>query len=126
MSLNRLRSPLSDDVPSFEVAETEARLELEHHAAERSRSTRPQTDVAPTREEPATAPVLEAVEEFHETVAEYEPGEEASASYRVDPAGPSEFRQSSTIDESIEPVDAESVAEPRFDETHGFAAADRA
>ena len=57
-----------------------------------------------------------------ETVAEYEPGEEASASYRVDPSGPSEFRQGSIIDESVEPVDAETTVEPRFDETHGFAA----
>jgi len=37
--------------------------------------------------------------EFQETVAEYEPGEDASASYRVDPVGPSEFRQGSTVDE---------------------------
>ena len=112
--------PFSDDVPAFEVAETEARLELERFAAQDVDYT-PMTDVAPSEEAPSK-PVLELVEEFHETVAEYEPGEKASAFYRVDPAGPSEFRQSSTIDESIEPVDAESVAEPRFDETHGFAA----
>ena len=112
--------PFSDDVPAFEVAETEARLELERHAAENV-DYAASTDVAPHAEEAPRESVLEAVEEFHETVAEYEPGEEASASYRVDPAVPSEFRQSSTIDESIEAVDAESVAEPRFDETHGFA-----
>jgi ribonuclease G len=112
--------PFSDDVPAFEVAETEARLELERYAAEDVDYT-PATDVAPAEETPRES-VLELVEEFHETVAEYEPGEAASASYRVDPAGPSEFRQSSTIDESMEPVDAETVAEARFDETHGFAA----
>jgi ribonuclease G len=112
--------PFSDDVPAFEVAETEARFELERHAAEEVAYVAA-TDVAPAEEAPSES-VLEAVEEFHETIAEYEPGEEASASYRVDPAVPSEFRQSSTIDESIEPVDAETVAEPRFDETHGFAA----
>ena len=111
--------PFSDDVPAFEVAETEARLELERFAAEDVDYT-PSTDVAPAEEAPSES-LLELVEEFHETVAEYEPGEAASASYRVDPSGPSEFRQSSTIDESIEPVDAESVAEARFDETHGFA-----
>ena len=60
-------------------------------------------------------------EEFHETVAEYEPGEEASASYRVTPAGQSEFRQTGRVDEAIEPVDSEAVVEPRFDEAHGFA-----
>jgi ribonuclease G len=37
--------------------------------------------------------------EFQESVTEYEPGEDASASYRVDPVGPSEFRQGSTVDE---------------------------
>ena len=37
--------------------------------------------------------------EFQETVAEYEPGEDASASYRVDPSGPSEFRQGSSVEE---------------------------
>jgi ribonuclease G len=115
--------PLSDDVPSFEVAETEARMELEHHAAS-DVAYAAETDSAPVSAEAATASVFEAVEEFHETVSEYEPGEAASASYRVDPAGTSEFRQTSTIDESIEPVDAETVVEPRFDETHGFAAAD--
>ena len=113
--------PFSDDVPAFEIAETEARLELEHHASEEIAYT-PETDVPPPAIEVASVSVLEAVEEFHETIAEYEPGEEASASYRVDPSGPSEFRQSGTIDESIEPVDAASAAEPRFDETHGFAA----
>src|SRR6185437_16838660 len=107
---------------------------------DRHRSLSPEEAVLPavtSQHEPEPAPqpfsddvpafevaetVLEAVEEFHETVAEYEPDEEASASYRVDPAGPSEFRQGSTIDESMEPVDAEAVAQVRLDETHGFAA----
>jgi ribonuclease E len=115
--------PLSDDVPAFEVAETEARLELERHAAQDVAYT-PETDIAPADDEAPSGSVLEAVEEFHETVAEYEPSDEASASYRVDPVGPSEFRQSGTIDESIEPVDAESLVEARFDETHGFAGAE--
>lgn len=115
--------PLSDDVPAFEVAETEARMELERFTAEDIAYT-PETDVAPADDQAPSASILEAVEEFHETVAEYEPGEEASASYRVTPAGQSEFRQTGTVDESIEPVDAEGVAEVRFDETHGFAAAD--
>ncbi|HZQ43500.1 MAG TPA: Rne/Rng family ribonuclease [Acidobacteriaceae bacterium] len=115
--------PISDDVPSFEVAETEARLELEQHAVEEPVYT-PETDVAPAAAEPSRESVFEAVEEFHDTVAEYEPGEEASASYRVTPAGQSEFRQSGTVDEATEAVDAEGVAEARFDETHGFAEAD--
>jgi ribonuclease E len=41
----------------------------------------------------------EAITEFHETTTEYEPGEDASASYRVDPAGTSEFRQSGSVEE---------------------------
>jgi ribonuclease G len=58
--------------------------------------------------QPAKA-MVEPVEEFHaeefkpeelqETVSEYEPGDDASASYRVDPAGPSEFRQASAVEE---------------------------
>jgi ribonuclease G len=47
-----------------------------------------------TLPEPVEFPV-----EFEETISEYEPGEDASASYRVDPAGPSEFRQGSTVEE---------------------------
>ncbi|HEY4010591.1 MAG TPA: ribonuclease, partial [Acidobacteriaceae bacterium] len=113
------RQPFSDDVPAFEVAETEARLDLEHYAAEDIAYT-PETDIAPAGVEAPAPVVLEAVEEFHETVAEYEPGEEASASYRITPTGQSEFRQSGTVDEAIEPVDAEAVTEARFDETHGF------
>jgi ribonuclease E len=42
--------------------------------------------------------------EFHETTTEYEPGDDASASYRVDPAGPSEFRQSSSVAELDPPL----------------------
>jgi ribonuclease G len=39
--------------------------------------------------------------EFHETTAEYEPEENASASYRVAPAGAREFRQGSTVEEPV-------------------------
>ena len=39
--------------------------------------------------------------EFHETTAEYEPEENASASYRVDPAGAREFRQSGSVEEPV-------------------------
>ena len=46
--------------------------------------------------------VPEAVE-FQETVSEYEPGEDASASYRVDPAGPSELRQGAIAEEEAAP-----------------------
>ncbi len=112
--------PLSDDVPAFEVAETEARMELEHHAAEEVLYA-PETDVAAANDGTSRPAVLDAAEEFHETVAEYEPGEEASASYRATPAGQSEFRQSGTVDETIEPVDAEGVVGARIDEAHGFA-----
>jgi ribonuclease E len=47
----------------------------------------------------------EPVAEFHETTTEYEPEEDASASYRVDPVGPSEFRQVSAVEEF--PVEVE-------------------
>jgi ribonuclease E len=39
--------------------------------------------------------------EFHETTAEYEPEENASASFRVDPAGAREFRQSGGVEEPV-------------------------
>jgi ribonuclease E len=43
--------------------------------------------------------------ELHEETTEYEPGEEASASYRVDPVAPQEFRQSSQVEETEEHVE---------------------
>jgi len=47
--------------------------------------------------------------------AEYEPGEDASVSFRVDPAPPSEFRQSAFVESEAEPeVAAEAPAEPVF------------
>jgi ribonuclease G len=62
-------------------------------------------DVAPNQA------MVDPVEEFHaeefkpeelqETVTEYEPDGDASASYRVDPSGPSEFRQSSVVEEPV-------------------------
>jgi len=60
--------------------------------------------------------IQEAATEFHETVAEYEPGEDASASYRVDPSVPSEFRQSAVVEEEpakeTHEIHHASVAEP--------------
>jgi ribonuclease G len=60
--------------------------------------------------------------EFQETTTEYEPEENASASYRVDPAGAREFRQSGGVEELEAEHKAESgavreaghVAEPEF------------
>jgi ribonuclease G len=56
--------------------------------------------------------------EFHETTAEYEPEENASASFRVDPAGTREFRQSGVVEEAVGDESkghaAESAAEPEF------------
>jgi ribonuclease E len=53
--------------------------------------------------------------EFHETTAEYEPEENASASFRVDPAGAREFRQSGGVEEPVlEHVEEAHVAEPEF------------
>ncbi|MGI4829040.1 MAG: Rne/Rng family ribonuclease [Janthinobacterium lividum] len=53
---------------------------------------------------------VQAPEEFHEETTEYEPEDSASASYRVDPAGPSEFRQSSLADDEL------NLTGNRFDE----------
>ncbi len=103
--------PLTDDAPDFEVAATEHRLEIEEHFTAEP-AYEPQTDLAPQETHEPSVEVLEAVEEFHETVSEYEPGDNASASYRVDPAGPREFRQDA-------PVLEEEFAAVRFDENSG-------
>ena len=67
---------------------------------------------------PETVPEVQA--RMASEPAEYEPVE-ASASYRVDPAAPSEYRQSAAV---AEPVDeqAEEIApvEPAFGRTHTF------
>jgi ribonuclease E len=102
--------PLTDDAPEFLTEATEERLHVEHELAADGDYTA-ETDVAPAKTEEPSETLLEVVEEFHETVAEYEPGEEASASYRVDPSGPSEFRQSAPVEEF-----GSDLAEPRFEE----------
>ena len=57
----------------------------------------------------------EPIAEFQEITTEYEPEEDASASYRIDPAGPSEFRQSSVMEEfPVEEVH-EQHAEPHME-----------
>ena len=115
----------SDDAPRFETAATEERMEHTHeqdeaHAefvAQRLEVQEQLDEVAPVYE-PATAvvedlpetpaePVVEAVEEFHETVAEYEPEDDAAVSYRVDPGGTREFRQSAPAEEEFGGVEAE-------------------
>jgi ribonuclease E len=57
--------------------------------------------------------IHENLTEFHETTTEYEPGHDASASYRVDPTGPSEFRQSTPPFEEVE-AEAEATVEHAF------------
>jgi ribonuclease E len=52
--------------------------------------------------------------EFQETTAEYEPEENASASFRVDPAGAREFRQSGMVEEPVAEFAHEAAHEPEF------------
>jgi ribonuclease G len=63
---------------------------------------------APTAET-VHEPIAEAVE-FHETVTEYEPEDNAAASFRVDPVSPSEFRQSAPTEEMLEEGQAPELA----------------
>jgi len=77
--------PFSDDAPDYETQTFEADLQAQAHASHH--------EVAETVPEPV---------EFHETVAEYEPEEDASASFRVDPAGQREFRQSAPEEDLAE------------------------
>ena len=97
--------PLSDDAPAFEVNETELRLEAEQHVAEIAATEVEPEPVASASTEAlaveAVAEMHEVVEEFSETTTEYEPEEDASASFRIDPSGTREFRQSSSTPEAV-------------------------
>jgi ribonuclease E len=73
-----------------------------HDVAEREYEPQYPTQIDAVADAPISEPVEEfpeAVQEFQETTTEYEPGEDAAASYRVDPSGPSEFRQSAPVEE---------------------------
>ena len=128
----------SDDVPSFEPEAFEAQQQVEAVLADDVEYVA-ETDYAPaTNDGPATE-VLEAVqsmyaglegaiepagtqvgEEFHEETTEYEPGEDASASYRVDPAGPSEFRQTGLVGDDFIAAEERTDAErAQVDEAFG-------
>lgn len=61
----------------------------------------------------ASEPLTEVVE-FHETVTEYEPEENAAASFRVDPVSPSEFRQSAPTEEVMEEAVLEEEQAPEL------------
>ncbi len=117
----------SDDAPRFEVQEFQARQDIEAHLAAdveyvaETDAIPVMTDgpdrglgegllaaveqmhetVAASAEHATTHSADEPQAEFHEETTEYEPGEDASASYRVDPAGPSEFRQSGLVEDEM-------------------------
>jgi ribonuclease G len=84
-----------------------------------------QTDALPAEPSEVSAPIElveefhEAIAEFHETTTEYEPGEDSSASLRVDPAGQSEFRQSAPVEE-LEEFEVEESAKAEHAPTHEF------
>jgi len=102
--------PFTDDAPVFETRETEQRLEAEHqaHVHEVFEPQAVEEEVLkPEVSEPVAAqPIIEAgfesqevIEEFHETTTEYEPENDAAVSFRVDPVGSREFRQSATVED---------------------------
>ena len=68
------------------------------------------SDVAQTTNEEHVAAVQEAVEQSHRLAAEYEPAEDASISFRVDPAAPSEFRQSAPPESPEQPKEPSALA----------------
>ena len=102
------------------AAEHEAQFEeavAEIHAVE--------LQEAEFQEPELSAPELSEAElpeaEFHETTTEYEPDENASASYRVDPAGQREFRQNAPVAEVVvEELVAEGTLEPEPIAEHEF------
>ena len=113
----------TDDAPGFEIEQSEARLTVEEAVAE-DVVYEPSTDlIQPDGPAPEVLAAVDAMhagvelepahagEEFHEETHEYEPSEEASASYRVDPAGPSEFRQTGLSDDDVEAGDPEVQAD---------------
>jgi ribonuclease G len=69
---------------------------------------------APELQEPELQEVELPEPELQETTTEYEPEENASASFRVDPAGQREFRQSSPVDEPVAEETQEPVASHEF------------
>jgi ribonuclease E len=96
-----------------------------------------QMDLAPVVDQPAVeheAEFQKAVEEFQESefqevTTEYEPDENASASFRVDPAGQREFRQNVPVEEGREEAARETEhsahaepepAEPATSAAHAF------
>ena len=111
----------ADDVPAFEIEAYQVQSEAEATIA-KDVLYEPETDLAPASQEPSPA-LLAAVEamhaglaavapssgdgpeefpeEFQEETQDYEPGQDASASYRVDPAGPSEYRQSGLAEDDV-------------------------
>jgi ribonuclease E len=129
--------PLTDDAPAFQTYETEERLEATHHQEEahaefiaQRLEVQEQLDQVDPVWEPSTATVaefaekpaelvVEAVEELHETVAEYEPGDDASASFRIDTGATREFRQSAPVDhvpeESAQPAHEFTSVQPAGD-----------
>jgi ribonuclease E len=86
--------PFTDDAPAFETRETEERFEVQH-----TQDTAHAEFVAQRHEAQDQPEAVAPVEEFHETVAEYEPEDNASASYRVDTGETREFRQSAPVEE---------------------------
>ena len=114
----------SDDVPAFEIEAYEVVTEAEQTVAD-DVIYEPETDVVePVGPTPELIEAVQAMhaslelepahagEELEEETHEYEPGEDASASYRVDPAGPSEFRQSTVAgDDDVSEGDPEIQAD---------------
>ena len=122
----------SDDAPAFETQQFEQEQDVQAAMA-RDVEYIPETDMAPTATDGPSESLLAAVQELHENLAasaelatvhsaeepgaefheetlEYEPEDDASATYRVDPAGPSEFRQSGLVEDDLNSADV------RFDE----------
>ena len=89
-----MTTPMYVDAVSLEAELAAETIEVQDRLSTEEPLYEPVTDDVQAYAVETPAVVEEAVEEFHETVSEYEPGEDSAVSYRVDPAGPSEFRQS--------------------------------
>ncbi|WP_263368157.1 Rne/Rng family ribonuclease [Edaphobacter bradus] len=114
--------------PSYEIpAGWDGGSVLPGETLSRHRRSEPRQESQPVVEEPAASVSVEAVQEHAAVVpevvepVEYEPTEEASVSYRVDPIPPSEFRQGASIEVEPEVVHAAFIEVPvteTFEEQH--------
>ncbi len=99
-------------VPSYEIPSGwDGGLVLPGESLSRRRAPEPRVERAQVAEEPQAVAAVEHTPHPVTEPSEYEPVEDTSVSYRIDPIPPSEFRQSSPVVETEPEVVHETVEE---------------